>query len=383
MAESNETIDLLTAIVGTIESSDEKAQIAKSELLEQLKLLTSKTDVISTNFPKLIETLSNFDIKIASSFSNIENIDKHLTTINNKISKAEIAVFNIQEQSKNVQLDHIIETLSSADQKAQQLSTHLRNSSTKYAENMSAATNIALKQIESLKEEVANIANTFSEIVSTTIADRIVTDVPPRLSNYFFREAAAGIDTGAKEVARTLTDEAFKNIDSTLKHTEKTILSDLQLFKKESDSIHQNWMQNFKKQQAEAEAITKESHTMHMQREKAYQEHVSQEKAVVKRNWLLIFLIVWFGFTGTSLGIAYAVKSASEKTVDDALGYLMLKNNLTQLGFSAENKEFCQSLLPKKQFNFTQGPQVSSCFYLSSPDEQYTVNNRNLMIFTK
>ena len=120
-----------------------------------------------------------------------------------------------------------------------------------------------------------------------------------------------------------------------------------------------------------------------MQREKAYQQHVSQEKAVVKRNWLLIFLIVWFGFTGTAVGIAYAVKSASEKTVDDALGYLMLKNNLTQLGFSAENKEFCQSLLPKKQFNFTQGPQVSSCFYLSSPDEQYTVNNRNLMIFTK
>jgi hypothetical protein len=46
MTASNETIDLLTAIVDTIESSDEKAQQAKSELLEQLKLLTSKTDVV-------------------------------------------------------------------------------------------------------------------------------------------------------------------------------------------------------------------------------------------------------------------------------------------------------------------------------------------------
>ncbi|MFX7540869.1 hypothetical protein ABTJ80_20625, partial [Acinetobacter baumannii] len=69
--------------------------------------------------------------------------------------------------------------------------------------------------------------------------------------------------------------------------------------------------------------------------------------------------------------------------VDDALNYLTLRNNLTQLGFSVENKEFCQSLLPKKQFNFTQGPQLSSFFYLESTAYEYTVNSRNLMIFTK
>lgn len=383
MIESKDTIDLLTAIVSSIETSDENSQKAKSEILEQLKLLISKTDVVSTNFPKLIETLSTFDNKIASSFSNIENIDKRLSTVTNQIKSIENSVLNTQQQSKNLQLDHIIEKLSNADQQAQQLSNHLRNSSTKYLENMNAATNIARKKIEELETEVANIADSFSKIVSTRIADNVVTDVSSRLKNHVFRETVAGIEIGANEVAQTLTNKAFKNIDSRLKHTEKTILSDLQLFKKESDSIHQNWIQNFKKQQAEAEAITKESHTMHMQREKAYQQHVSKEKAAVKRNWIVIFLIAWFGFTGTALGIAYAVKSASEKTVDDALNYLTLRNNLTRLGFSVENKEFCQSMLPNKQFEFTAGPKVSSCFYLESPTYEYTVNSRNLMIFTK
>lgn len=383
MTASNETIDLLTAIVCTIESSDEKAQIAKSELLEQLKLLTSKTDVISTNFPKLIETLSNFDIKIASSFSNIENIDKRLSTVTNQIKSIENSVLNTQQQSKNLQLDHIIEKLSNADQQAQQLSNHLRNSSTKYLENMNAATNIARKKIEELETEVANIADSFSKIVSTRIADNVVTDVSSRLKNHVFRETVAGIEIGANEVAQTLTNKAFKNIDSTLKHTEKTILNDLHSFKKESDTTHQNWIQHIKKQQAEAIAITKETHEMHMQREKTYQEHVSKEKVIVKRNWILIILVAWFGFTGTALGIAYAVKSASESTVNEALGYIKLKDALNNFGFHPENSDYCQSMLPKKQFEFTAAPKVSSCFYLESPDNEYTVNNRNLMIFTK
>ncbi len=383
MTASNETIDLLTAIVDTIESSDEKAQQAKSELLEQLKLLTSKTDVVSTNFPKLIETLSTFDNKIASSFSNIENIDKRLSTVTNQIKSIENSVLNTQQQSKNLQLDHIIEKLSNADQQAQQLSNHLRNSSTKYLENMNAATNIARKKIEELETEVANIADSFSKIVSTRIADNVVTDVSSQLKNHVFRETVAGIEIGANEVAQTLTNKAFKNIDSTLKHTEKTILSDLQLFKKESDTTHQNWIQHIKKQQAEAIAITKESHEMHMQREQDYQKHVSKEKAAVKRNWIVIFLIAWFGFTATAVGIAYAVKNASESTVNEALGYIKLKDALNNFGFHPENSDYCQSMLPKKQFELTAGPKVSSCFYLESPTYEYTVNSRNLMIFTK
>ncbi|HFZ2943449.1 TPA: hypothetical protein ACIJ8T_004645, partial [Salmonella enterica subsp. enterica serovar Paratyphi A] len=93
----------------------------------------------------------------------------------------ENSVLNTQQQSKNLQLDHIIEKLSNADQQAQQLSNHLRNSSTKYLENMNAATNIARKKIEELETEVANIADSFSKIVSTRIADNVVTDVSSRL----------------------------------------------------------------------------------------------------------------------------------------------------------------------------------------------------------
>ena len=81
MTDNSEIIDLLTAIVSTIESQDATAQIAKSELLEQLKVIASKTDTVSTNFPKLIETLSNFDSKIASSFDDIQNVSKQLNSV--------------------------------------------------------------------------------------------------------------------------------------------------------------------------------------------------------------------------------------------------------------------------------------------------------------
>ncbi|QQA03205.1 hypothetical protein [Acinetobacter lwoffii] len=120
-----------------------------------------------------------------------------------------------------------------------------------------------------------------------------------------------------------------------------------------------------------------------MQREQDYQKHVSKEKAAVKRNWIVIFLIAWFGFTATAVGIAYAVKNASESTVNEALGYIKLKDALNNFGFHPENSDYCQSMLPKKQFELTAGPKVSSCFYLESPTYEYTVNSRNLMIFTK
>ena len=282
MTASNETIDLLTAIVDTIESSDEKAQQAKSELLEQLKLLTSKTDVVSTNFPKLIETLSTFDNKIASSFSNIENNDKRLSTVTNQIKSIENSVLNTQQQSKNLQLDHIIEKLSNADQQAQQLSNHLRNSSTKYLENMNAATNIARKKIEELETEVANIADSFSKIVSTRIADNVVTDVSSRLKNHVFRETVTGIEIGANEVAQTLTNKAFKNIDSTLKHTEKTILNDLHSFKKESDTTHQK---TTSRSNSNNERNTRNAHATRTGLSKACQQRKSRCKEKLDCNF--------------------------------------------------------------------------------------------------
>ena len=119
MTDNNEIIDLLTAIVSTIETSDTKAQTAKSELLEQLKVIASKTDTVSTNFPKLIETLSNFDSKIASSFDDIQNVSNKLDSVVQQVSIAEKAILSVQQQAQNLRLDDTIKTLYDADQTAQ------------------------------------------------------------------------------------------------------------------------------------------------------------------------------------------------------------------------------------------------------------------------
>ena len=55
MTENNEIIDLLTAIVSTIESQDQQAQQAKTELLKKLTAIASNTDKVITNFHKLID----------------------------------------------------------------------------------------------------------------------------------------------------------------------------------------------------------------------------------------------------------------------------------------------------------------------------------------
>ena len=182
MTDNSEIIDLLTAIVSTIESQDEKANKAKFELLEQLKVIASKTDTVSTNFPKLIETLSNFDSKIASSFDDIQNVSNKLDSVVQQVSIAEKAILSVQQQAQNLRLDDTIKTLYDADQTAQQLNRHLNSSSTKYAENMSAATNIAIDQINKLKKEVSIIADSFSQIVSTDISNKIISDVSSKLT---------------------------------------------------------------------------------------------------------------------------------------------------------------------------------------------------------
>ena len=95
MTENNEIIDLLTAIVSTIESRDQQAQQAKTELIEKLTAIASNTDKVSTNFPKLIETMSNFDSKIASSFEDIQNVSKRLNSVVEQVGIAEKALLNV------------------------------------------------------------------------------------------------------------------------------------------------------------------------------------------------------------------------------------------------------------------------------------------------
>ena len=372
MTDNSAIIDLLTTIVETIESQDTQAQNAKNELLEQLKVIASKTDTVSTNFPKLIETLSNFDSKIASSFDDIQSVSKQLDSVVQQVSIAEQAILNVQQQSQKLNLNSTLRSINEADEQAQQLNKHLKSSSSQYVENMNSATDIAIEQINKLKNEVSTIADSFSKIVSSKIADNVIDTVSARFTDKLTQDFDNKISHASSNAADKLTSQTFEKIQPAITaFSEKIAKSNEQDF------------QRFNATRAAVIEASEASHKLYLEREHAYQAHVSKEKSVVKRNWLLIIIGGWIAFSITVLGVSYAVKSASEATVDDALKYLTLKNELNKNGFSVEDKEFCQSILPKQQFNFSQGPQVSTCFYLRSPSKEYEVNGRNLMIFTK
>ena len=372
MTDNSAIIDLLTTIVETIESQDTQAQNAKNELLEQLKVIASKTDTVSTNFPKLIETLSNFDSKIASSFDDIQNVSKQLNSVVDKVNIAEQAILNVQQQSQKLNLNSILRSINEADEQAQQLNKHLKSSSSQYVENMNSATDIAIEQINKLKNEVSTIADSFSKIVSSKIADNVIDAVSTRFTDKLTQDFDNKISHASSNAADKLTSQTFEKIQPAITaFSEKIAKSNEQDF------------QRFNASRAAVIEASDASHKLYLEREHAYQAHVSKEKSVVKRNWLLIIFAGWMTLTATAALTAYAVKNASESTVNDALNYLTLKNDLNSKGFSVEDKEFCQSILPKQQFNFNQSQQVSTCFYLKSPSEQYTVNGRNLMIFTK
>jgi hypothetical protein len=372
MTDNSEIIDLLTAIVSTIESQDTQAKTAKNELLEQLKVIASKTDSVSTNFPKLIETLSNFDSKIASSFDDIQNVSKQLNSVVDKVNIAEQAILNVQQQSQKLNLNSTLRSINEADEQAQQLNKHLKSSSSQYVENMNSATDIAIEQINKLKNEVSTIADSFSKIVSSKIADNVIDTVSARFTDKLTKDFDNKISHASSNAADKLTSQTFEKIQPAITaFSEKIAKSNEQDF------------QRFNANRAAVIEASEASHKLYLEREHAYQAHVSKDKAVVKRNWILIILGGWIALSITAVGITFAVKNASESTVNDALNYLTLKNELNKNGFSVEDKEFCQSILPKQQFNFNQSQQVSTCFYLKSPSEQYTVNGRNLMIFTK
>jgi len=237
---------------------------------------------------------------------------------------------------------------------------------------MNSATDIAIEQINKLKNEVSTIADSFSKIVSSKIADNVIDTVSARFTDKLTKDFDNKISHASSNAADKLTSQTFEKIQPAI-----TAFSEKIAKSNEQD------LQRFNASRAAVIEASKASHKLYLEREHAYQAHVSKEKAVVKRNWLLIFLGGWIALSITAVGITFAVKNASESTVNDALNYLTLKNELNKNGFSVEDKEFCQSILPKQQFNFNQGPQVSTCFYLRSPSKEYEVNGRNLMIFTK
>lgn len=360
MTDNREIIDLLTAIVSTIENQDTQTQIAKSELLEQLKMIASKTDTVSTNFPKLIETLSNFDSKIASSFDDIQNVSKQLNSVVEQVSIAEKAILSVQQQAQNLRLDDTIKTLYDADQTAQQLNRHLNSSSTKYAENMSAATNIAIDQINKLKKEVSTISDSFSEIVSSRISEEIINQVSSKLAQKITDQLKSEIEVSAKDTAEKLASSTFNKLDSTFNSAEQRLKENSTTFHNQIITTYNADLKTVKEISTELQATAQKSAELYRQREKAYQAHVSEEKKEQKLSFLKKLAIGWAIVTITGLTFGLLSQTMVESGIEKALNYRMIEARLKGLGLQMLSPDLCKNYIPKQPFS--QIPAIQTCF---------------------
>jgi len=378
MTDNNTVIELLTAIVSTIESNDKNANQAKSELMEQLKIIASKTDTISTNFPKLIETMSNFDSKVASSFEDVENVSTRLNRIIEQVDITEKALLSVQKQTQNLRLDETTQAINNAGINAQKLNQILKSTSTDYTTHMNNVTEFALSQIRKLNDEIDTISKSFANIVSNHISKKVISDVSQKLTKQLITDLQAQIETGAKETAQKLTETSFKIFDSTLLEVKKDIQSSAKTFHDEVASTYKYDADRFKK----TSEVAEESHKIYMQREKAYQAHVNEEKAVIKRNWFAIGIGAWLLFMATIIAVDHLIKGTTASVIDEATGYVTLQNDLKNIGFRTTSKEFCNGFLPKQKFDFYNRPKVSFCYLINKdPIYQVQTDYGYLMIF--
>ena len=381
MTENNEIIDLLTAIVSTIESRDQQAQQAKTELIEKLTAIASNTDKVSTNFPKLIETMSNFDSKIASSFEDIQNVSKRLNSVVEQVGIAEKAILSVQQQAQNLRLDDTFNTLYDADQTAQQLNRHLNSSSTKYAENMSAATNIAIDQINKLKKEVSTIADSFSQIVSTDISNKIISDVSSKLTQQLIQQMQSEIDVSAKKTAESLATRTFEQLDTTLNNSKQTIEANSRAFEKSVIDTFKQDIQTVKSLSQQLNETAEQSNTLYLEREQAYQAHVLKEKKETKKNWLMLLGAGWLIFSLTMMATAMMTSKSAESIVDQALQHKQMQQNFVRNGFAHMPNDQCKSYMPTQQIG--QNRQIDFCYFSKKPSYSIDTNRGTLNIITR
>lgn len=381
MTDNSEIIDLLTAIVSTIESQDKQAQSAKVELLEQLKVIASKTDAVSTNFPKLIETLSNFDSKIASSFDDIQNVSKQLDSVVQQVSIAEQAILSVQQQAHNLRLDDTLKTIYDADQTAQQLNRHLNSSSTTYVENMSAATNIAINQINKLKNEVSTIADSFTQIVSTDISNKIVSDVSSKLTQQLIHQMQSEIDVSAKKTAESLATRTFEQLDTTLNNSKHTIEANSRAFEKSVIDTFKQDIQTVKSLSQQLNETAEQSNTLYLEREQAYQAHVLKEKKETKKNWLMLLGGGWLIFSLTMMTTAMMTSKSAESIVDQALQYKQMQQNFVKNGFAHMPNDQCKSYMPTQQVG--QNRAIDFCYFSKKPSYVIDTSRGTLNIITR
>jgi hypothetical protein len=360
MTDNSEIIDLLTAIVSTIESQDIQAQKAKSELVEQLKVIASKTDTVSTNFPKLIETLSNFDSKIASSFDDIQNVSKQLNSVVQQISVAQKALEIVRLQASNLNIEQTTTHIKNADAQAKQLTEHLENNSQRYQNNMRAATNIAIQQVEILKKQVSTISDSFSDIVSNRISEEIINQVSSKLTQQISDQLKSEIEVSAKDTAEKLASSTFNKLDSTFNKAEQRLKENSTAFHNQIITTYNADLKTVKEISTELQATAQRSAELYQQREKAYQDHVLEEKKEQKLSLLKKFGIGWAIVTITGLTFGLLSQTMVESGIEKALNYRMIEARLKGLGLQMLSPDICKNYIPKQAFS--QIPAIQTCF---------------------
>ncbi len=328
MTDNSEIIDLLTAIVSTIESQDIQAQKAKSELVEQLKVIASKTDTVSTNFPKLIETLSNFDSKIASSFDDIQNVSKQLNSVVQQISVAQKALEIVRLQASNLNIEQTTTHIKNADAQAKQLTEHLENNSQRYQNNMRAATNIAIQQVEILKKQVSTISDSFSDIVSNRISEEIIGQVSSKLTQQISDQLKSEIEVSAKDTAEKLASSTFNKLDSTFNKAEQRL-------KENSTAFHNQIITTYN---ADLKTV----------------KEISTELQATAQS------IGWAIVTITGLTFGLLSQTMVESGIEKALNYRMIEARLKGLGLQMLSPDICKNYIPKQ--TFSQIPAIQTCF---------------------
>ncbi len=360
MTDNSEIIDLLTAIVSTIESQDTQAQNAKTELLEQLKVIDSKTDTVSTNFPKLIETLSNFDNKIASSFDDIQNVSKQLNSVVQQISVAQKALEIVRLQASNLNIEQTTTHIKNADAQAKQLTEHLENNSQRYQNNMRAATNIAIQQVEILKKQVSTISDSFSDIVSNRISEEIIGQVSSKLTQQISDQLKSEIEVSAKDTAEKLVSSTFNKLDFAFNNAEQRLKENSTAFHNQIITTYNADLKTVKEISTELQATAQRSAELYQQREKAYQDHVLEEKKEQKLSLLKKFGIGWAIVTITGLTFGLLSQTMVESGIEKALNYRMIEARLKGLGLQMLSPDICKNYIPKQAFS--QIPAIQTCF---------------------
>ena len=360
MTDNSEIIDLLTAIVSTIESQDEKANKAKFELLEQLKIIASKTDTVSTNFPKLIETLSNFDSKIASSFDDIQNVSKQLNSVVQQISVAQKALEAVKLQASNLNIEQTAAHIKNADVHARQLTEHLENNGQRYQNNMRAATNIAIQQVEILKNQVSTISDSFSDIVSNRISEEIINQVSSKLTQQISDQLKSEIEVSAKDTAEKLVSSTFNKLDFAFNNAEQRLKENSTAFHNQIITTYNADLKTVKEISTELQATAQRSAELYQQREKAYQDHVLEEKKEQKLSLLKKFGIGWAIVTITGLTFGLLSQTMVESGIEKALNYRMIEARLKGLGLQMLSPDICKNYIPKQAFS--QIPAIQTCF---------------------